>query len=154
MATERLRTIWFTELSLAMVAFSIPAWAIGSVLWGTLMAFSTEGPIVLWMFFGALWGISCWAAFSLFLLVALRGIVVRLSPMDTTNMDERLAAAVKPLKFSVEHPSPFNYVCMPTRGLVSFRKYGAMEVRLHEAGIDIIGPAMLVKKVQKHLLAA
>jgi hypothetical protein len=154
MTSQKLHTVWFTELSKLMIAIGVPLWAIGAVAWGSLMAFFMHGSVIGWMIAGVFWGVSCWLFTSLFWLVALRRLVVRLSPLDTSDLHQRLVRAVEPLKCCVEQPSEFQYVCTPTRGWAGLRKFNAVRVQQHKAGIDLIGPALLVKKVQKHLLAA
>jgi hypothetical protein len=154
MTSKKLQTVWFTELSLLMMAIGVPLWGIGAVAWGSLMAYFMHGSVIGWIIAGVVWGVSCWFFTSFFWVLVLRRLVVRLSPVDTSDLGQRLVRAVEPLKYSVEQPSQFQYLCTPTRGWAGLRKFNAVQVQLHQAGIDLIGPALLVKKVQKHLMAA
>jgi hypothetical protein len=136
MPAEKLRTVWLTRYTLIVIAISIPAWTIAGVMWGTFMSLTMGGHVVVWAIGGAVWGIACWVFTSPLVLVGCRELVVRLSPFDLTKFEERLTESVRPLKSSVEQSSPFQYICTPSRGLPAVRKHAALEVRLHQAGVD------------------
>jgi hypothetical protein len=118
------------------------------------MSFAMGGNLIHWMVAGILWAISCWVFSSLFLLFLFRELVVRLPMIEATELGERLAESTKRLKYSVAHPTPYDYDCRPTRGLIRHLGCCTLQVRLHQGGIDLIGPAVVVNAVKKQLLAA
>ena len=88
------------------------------------------------------------------MLIVLRELVVRIPYIAPPNLGERLADGLKQFKYTVERSAPYNYVCKPTRGLARRWGYGQLQVAVHRGGVDLIGPATLVNRVKKHLLAA
>jgi hypothetical protein len=152
MPAQKLRTVWFTQYTASLIFRCILGCGIGAVLWGTVMSLIMGGPVISWAIGGALWGIAMLALTAPLVLVGFRELVVRLSPFAVTDFDERLTEVVRPLKFSVEQPSPYCYICTPSHRLAAVRKHAVLEVRLHPAGIDLIGPALLVSGIKKRLL--
>jgi hypothetical protein len=131
----------------------VPLWSIGGVFWGTAMALvMQQGSLIGWLVAGAFWGVFCWFVTAILMLIGFRELVVRMPAIDPETVGDRLAVTTKKFRYAVEQASPYQYVCKPTRGLLRHvADFGLMRVFLHQEGIDLIGPAMLVNRVRKEL---
>jgi hypothetical protein len=153
MSHQTLRTVWFSKGSLITIGVMIPAWAFGAILWGLGMAIFMKGNPLGWMIAAFFWGISCWFFTAIFALIGLRELVVRIPPVDPNGLGDRLAEALKKMKYVVQQTAPFSYICKPTRGLFrNLVELNTLQVHVHQQGVDLIGPAVLVNRVRKHLL--
>jgi hypothetical protein len=154
MTSYKLRTVWFSTASLVAIAISVPCWGIGGVAWGWAMSIVTNGALIKWMVAGVFWGATCWLFTAPVLLVVLRGLVVRFPPLDPAAVGERLAGVAQRLKYTVDRPSPFDFVCKPARGLARQLEFNTVRVQLHQEGVDVSGPAVVVNRVRKALADA
>jgi hypothetical protein len=151
-ATDQSRTVWFAKDTLLAVLFTIPLWGVAGLVWGLVMALLMAGSLIGWLWAGLLWGAGCWFFSSIFLLIVYREVTTFLPPQEATTFAERLGEAVQPLRYTVEQQSPTSFVCQPRRAIVSF-ECNKLHVRLHDGSTVLIGPAVLVNKVRKRLLA-
>ncbi|HZY83584.1 MAG TPA: hypothetical protein VFE78_02025 [Gemmataceae bacterium] len=153
MAVAQDRTVYLPKDFLLAVVSTIPVWGIAGLAWGLAMAHLMAGSLLDWLFIGLLWGATVWFFVSIFLLIAGRELTTTLPPQEAATLAERLGEAVQPLRYAVEQLSPTSFVCTPKRRLYSF-ECNKLHVRLHDGGTELVGPAMVVNKVRKRLLAA
>jgi hypothetical protein len=151
-ATDRDRTVWFAKDTLLAVALTVPLWFVAGLGWGLFMSLVMAGPLIGWLLTGLLWGASVWFIASLCLLVAYRERTTTIPPQEPATLAERLGEAVRPFRYTVEQQSPTHFVCKPKRGLFSF-ECNKLHVQLREGGTVLSGPAVVVNKARKRLLA-
>ena len=124
------------------------------MVWGLWMAFFTGGPLLLWLFFGLLWGAAVWFVTSILLVILCREISASIPLQDAATLPERLAVAAKHCRYSVEQVSPMRFVCQSKRGLgrfISF-EYTKIHVEWRDGRVFMIGPSGIVTKIAKKLL--
>jgi hypothetical protein len=136
------------------LAVATPVWGLGGLIWGLLMLVIVGGDPLGWLFAGIFWGMSCWFFFSIWLVIGTREQVVRLPMIDVPTLHERLAKILKRNWYRVEQQSPTRIVCKPKFGLPRLLDYNNLLVQVGHDAIELIGPAVLVKKVRKKLAAA
>jgi hypothetical protein len=75
---------------------------------------------------------------------------------DAETLPERLAAAVEPIRYTVQQTSPGCFVCQGKGRYALMRvsppEWSKLHIRLQQGSAYLIGPAMLVNKVRKSLL--
>jgi hypothetical protein len=73
---------------------------------------------------------------------------------ETTTFPERLAEAVKPVRYTVEPQSPSSFVCKPKHFLVRLLslELNYLHVVLRDGSVALTGPAVIVNRVRKKLL--
>jgi hypothetical protein len=152
-AAEPGRTVWFAKDTLLALVFCIPVFGLAGLVWGLLMALTTDGSLIGWLVIGQLWGVTVWFFSSILLAIVSREVTVALPPQETATFAERLGKAVRPHRYTVEQQSPTSFVCKPRRALFSF-ECNKLHVRLRDGGAVLVGPAILVNKVRKRLLAS
>ena len=153
MATTHNRTVWFPKDSLLGVVLIIPLWGILGLGWGCAMALSTNGSLIGWLFQGLLWGATMWFIFSILLVIMGREVSTTIPLQETATLPERLDKAVKRLRYTIEQQSSTSFVCQPKNRVARLFEFNKLHVRLLDGSVDLIGPAIVVNKVQKQLLA-
>ncbi len=153
MAATQDQTVWFPKDSILGIVLFIPLWGIAGLCWGSFMVLFMGGGLIMWLFAGVLWGASCWFFFAIYLLIAYREVSLNIPLQETATFPESLRKAVKPLWYMVEQQSSARFVCKPKFGLFRFLEFAKLQVRLLDGSVDLIGPAIAVKKARKGLLA-
>jgi hypothetical protein len=115
------------------------------------MSFFTDGQLVKWLIAGALWAAICWFFFAIFLVIALREVATSILVNDTATLSECLVKVAKPLRYTVKQLSPTTFECTPKNWLGRSFECLKLHVRLDEGSLELTGPAMIVKNVQKKL---
>ncbi len=152
MATDRDRAAWFPKDSFLGILLGIPLWGIAGLIWGFLMALTLGGALIGWLFMGLLWGATVWFFFSICMAILYREISTDIPLQEVATLPERLASAVKSSRYTVERQSATNFVCKPKRELLALA-YTRLHVHLLEGSVRLVGPAVIVKRVRKKLLA-
>ena len=152
MATDRDQTVWFPKDSFLGILLSIPLWGIAGLIWGFLMALTMGGSVIGWLFMGLLWGGTVWFFFSISMAILYREISTVIPLQEVETLHERLASAVKSSRYTVERQSATRFVCKPKRGLLAL-EYTKVHVQILNGSIHLNGPAVIVNKVRKKLLA-
>ena len=104
---------------------------------------------------GLLWGAFMWFSFAVLIVIFYRELTTRFPLPDAGTLPERLAEVVKPYRYTVQQSSPTSFVCESKRGLgrfISF-EYTKIHVEWRDGCVHSSGPAFLVNKVRKKLLA-
>ena len=137
------------------LAVATPVWGLGGLVWALFMFVIVGGDPLGWLCAGIGWGMSCWLFFAIWLVIGMREQVVRLPLIDVPTLRERLAKILKRSWYRVEQQSPTRIVCKPRIGLLPrLLDYSNLLVQVGDDGIELIGPAVLVKRVRKKLMAA
>jgi hypothetical protein len=150
--TNRDRTVWFPKDSLLGVVLGIPLWGIAGLGWGFGMTLLMNGSLIGWLFGGLFWGATMWVFYAFFLLIAYRELSTNIPLQETATLPERLDKAVKSFRYTVEQLSPTSFVCKSKRGLLAL-EYTKLHVQSVDGSAHLIGPAVIVNKVRKKLLA-
>jgi hypothetical protein len=150
MSAEKVSTVWLPKDSAFLIALQIPIWLIGGLLWGVLMAYLMNGPLVTWLIGGVLWGVWMCLCFALFFLIGLREIVVRL-PAEQTDPSQRLLEAFASVRYTIVERAPTAFVCAPRHWIGRRFQCNRLQVRFGEGIVELTGPAFVVNKVRKRL---
>ena len=153
MATTQGRTVWLPKDSLICFGLTIPLWTIAGLGWGLAMALFTSGSLIYWIFPGLLWGGSMWFFFSIVMAITYREISTTLPLQDATALPQRLDKAAKRLRYIVEQQSSTSFVCKPKPIIARLFEFSRLHVSMGDDSVDLVGPAIIVKKVRKALLA-
>ncbi len=153
MTFERLRTDWLSRDTLFAILLTLPAWGIAGFFWALFMSFATDGQVIKWTIAGVLWAITCWLGTSVMFVFMLRGLTDRVPHVDPAHLSKCLAEVTKKTKYVVEQLNPFCYECRPGRGLGRHLGYYVLRVQLHQGGMDLTGPAVMVRRLEKRLQA-
>lgn len=156
MATTPDRTIWFPRDFPLFVVLSIPLWGMGGIAWGLLMAFiiGTPGSWILFLFLGLLWGASVWFFFSIVMAITHREKTITIPLQETNLLSDRLDEAVKRARYTIEQQSQTSFVCKPKHFIARLFDFQRLHVSIWDNGVELIGPALIVNKVRKQLLAS
>ncbi|HEY7330527.1 MAG TPA: hypothetical protein VH592_23000 [Gemmataceae bacterium] len=153
MATTQNRTVWFPKDSLLFFGLTLPLWTIGGLAWGFWMALFSSSPLIFWIFLGLLWGASVWFFYSISLAIISREISINIPLSETTMLPEGLDKAVKRLRYTLEQQSSTSFVCKPKHFFSRLFEFQQLHVSMSDGSADLIGPARIVNKVRKELLA-
>ncbi|HTU19023.1 MAG TPA: hypothetical protein VMG10_13260 [Gemmataceae bacterium] len=162
MVTTQHQTVWLPKDSLLFIVLNIPLWGIAGLAWGFAMAlfmngFSMalflNGSLIIWLFLGLLWGAFVWFFYSVALVIQFREAPANIPCLEVETLPERLTKAVKRLRYTMEQQSSTSFVCKPKRGLARLFEFSKLHVSLLDASVDLIGPAFVVNKLRKQLLA-
>ena len=153
MATTQDQTVWFPKDFLLFVVLSIPLWSIAGLAWGLAMALTVGGSLIGWSFSGLLWGAFVWFFGSIILAFMAREVSTNVPLSESATLPERLGRAAKRLRYTVEQQTSTGFVCKPKHKIARLFEFNSLNVRLREGSVDIIGPATVVNKVRKQLLA-
>jgi hypothetical protein len=156
MSTGQDRTTWFPKDSVLAVVLTIPLWAIAGLSWGLFMTYWMGGSLIAWLLAGLLWGASVWFVFSIFMMLAYRELSSTLLLQDSATLSEQLDETAKSIRYAVEQESPTRFVCKPEHGLARLLSWDFTKVNvlLRDGRVELIGPAVLVKRMRKRLLAS
>ncbi len=152
MVADRDRTVWLPKDFLLAVVICVPVLSVAGLVWGLLMALMLDGSLIGWLVMGQLWGATVWFFSSILIAIVYREVTTTIPPQEAVTFAERLREAVQALRYAVEQQSPTSFVCKPKRALVSF-ECNKLHVHLHDGSTVLIGPAVVVYKVRKRLLA-
>ena len=156
MAATQDRTVWFPKDFLLFVVLSIPLWGIGGLFWGLMMALmlgGVPGSLIFWLILGLLWGASVWFFYSIALAITHREVSMNVPLQETALHSERLAKAVKRRRYTLERGSSTSFVYRPKHFIARLFEFNKLHVSVWDDGVDLIGPAIIVNKVRKELLA-
>ncbi len=153
MASAHDQTVWFPKDFLLYVVVSIPLWCIGGLIWGLIMALFMSGSLINWLFLGLLWGAFVWFFTSITLAFLAREVSTNIPFLESATLPERLGKAVKRLRYTVEQQSSTSFVCKPKHIIARLFEFNKLSVRLRDGSVDLVGPATVVNKVRKQLLA-
>jgi hypothetical protein len=153
MKAKTVRTIWFSRNSLLAIALNIPVWGIAGLGWGLFMTLWMGGDLVRWLIGGVYWGIAMWITFSILFFILLRDLVIRIPINTNAGLDKQLAEAVKRIRYTVEQQSPADFVCKPKSWVPRLLEMNRLDVHVMDDNVEVSGPAVTVKRVQKKLLS-
>jgi hypothetical protein len=103
-----------------------------------------------------LWGAALWLVFSICILIAYRELSTSVPLAEAVALPERLGEAVKRLGYRVEQLSATRFVGKPRYGLARLLslEFTKLHVLVRDGHANLIGPASVVKRVRKKLLAS
>jgi hypothetical protein len=162
MVATQHQTVWFPKDSVLFIALYIPLWGIAGLGWGFTMALFMNGftmalflngSLIIWLFLGLLWGAFVWFFYSITLVVLFREVSANILLPEAEALPERLAKVVKRLRYTMEQQSSTSFVYKPKRGLARLFEFSKLHLYLRDGNLDLIGPALVVKKVRKQLVA-
>jgi hypothetical protein len=153
MITTQSQSVWFPKDFLLFVVLTIPLWSIAGLAWGLAMALSVGGSLIGWLFQGLLWGATVWFFSSIVLAFMSREISTTIPLLESAALPERLGKAAKRVRYTVEQQSSTSFICKPRHIIARLFEFNKLSVSLADGSLDLIGPATVVIKIRKQLLA-
>jgi hypothetical protein len=151
MGVQFSRTVWLPKDQWLAILAMIPLWGVAGMAWGGLMYLMQGDGRLPWFILGPVWGVSCWGLFLIPLVILCREVATTIPSGDTTALASRLYDAANSLRYSVDENSESEVICRPKRWLARRFECNAVHVRIQAGSLELIGPALIVKKLAKAL---